>query len=116
MLPLLHHRRDKVCLVKPGEQPLKKYDMPFFLRGDGKYILHRIVAVRSGGYVIVGDNQRVREYPVLPSQVLGVVKGFWRNGRYISCENIWYRVYCRFWVFAYPARRFYITGSNCSAL
>lgn len=104
MRPLLRHRRDKVCLVKPQENPLKKYDIPLFVRKDGKYILHRIVAVKEDGYVIIGDNQCRKEYPVLHSQMIGVVKGIWRNGNYISCEGFWYKAYCRLWLLAYPFR------------
>ena len=107
MLPLLHQGEDRVCLVKPPEKGLQKYDLPLFVRRDGKYILHRIVAVTPGGYAVVGDNQTVREYPVRPEQVIGVVKGFWRNGKYFSCADFRYRTYCRLWVGAAPLRRFY---------
>jgi hypothetical protein len=112
MLPMLRHRRDKVCLIKPEEKHLKKYDIPLFIRPDGKYILHRIVAVRQEGYAVIGDNQCVKEYPVLPSQVTGVVKGFWRNGKYTSCDDLWYQVYCRLWVSLYPLRRLYCKGKQ----
>ena len=113
MLPLLHHRRDRVCLVKPGRKPLKKYDLPLFVRENGKYILHRIVAVKTDGFVVMGDNQHIKEYHVLPSQVFGVVQGFWRKGKYIPCDQFWYRVYCRLWVFGYPARWLYLKGKQC---
>lgn len=103
MLPLLRHRRDKVCLVKLDGK-LKKYDIPLFLRADGKFILHRIVGVKADGYVIIGDNQYLKEYQVQHSQVIGVVKGFWRKGRYISCDDYGYRVYSRLWVYGYPFR------------
>lgn len=108
MLPLLRHRRDKICIVKPQEKRLRKYDIPLFVRKGGKYILHRIVAVKADGYVVAGDHQCVKEYPVLPSQMLGLVKGFWRDGKYISCDDLWYRVYCRLWVLGYPARWAYL--------
>lgn len=105
MLPMLRHRRDKVRLVKPEGERLKKYDIPLFARPDGTYVLHRIVAVKRGGYAVAGDNRRVKEYPVRHSQVLGVVKGFWRDGTYISCADFRYRLYCRLWFFLYPVRR-----------
>lgn len=108
MEPLFYHRRDKVRLVHPTEKrPLKKYDIPLYVRRDGRYILHRIIAVKAEGYVLRGDNQYSREYPVLPSQILGVVKGFWRDGKYISCDSFWYRFYCRLWLYTYPVRRLY---------
>ncbi|MHB8125269.1 MAG: S24/S26 family peptidase [Desulfitobacteriaceae bacterium] len=112
MRPLLRHRRDKVCVVKPPGNPLKKYDIPLFVRKDGKYILHRIVAVKPEGYVVIGDNQLVKEHPVLHSQVLGIVKGIWRDGQYISCEDFCYQTYCRLWLFAYPFRRLYLRAKH----
>lgn len=108
MLPLLRHRRDKVCIVTPQQTSLKKYDITLFIRSDGKYILHRVVAVKAGGYVITGDNQYVKEYPVLHSQVIGVVKGIWRKGKYLSCEDMSYRRYSRIWVGTYPMRWFFL--------
>lgn len=107
MLPMLRHHRDKISLAGSREGCLKKYDMVLFVRPGGKYILHRIVAVKESGYVIIGDNQYTKEYPILPSQVVGVVKGFWRNGKYISCDNLIYCLYCRFWVQSYPLRLLY---------
>jgi len=107
MFPMLRHHRDKVSLVGSREGYLKKYDIVLFVRPGGKYILHRIVAVKETGYVMIGDNQYVKEYPVLPSQVVGVVKGFWRNKKYISCDNFIYYLYCRFWVQSYPLRLLY---------
>ena len=107
MLPMLRHRRDKVSLVGSREGRLRKYDLVLFVRPGGKYILHRIVAVKEAGYVMIGDNQYAKEYPVRLSQVVGVVKGFWRNGKYISCDNFIYCLYCRFWVWSYPLRSLY---------
>ena len=102
MAPMLRHRRDRVCLAKPQEKQLKKYDIPLFIRPDGKYILHRIVKVKRAGYAVMGDNQFAKEYPVLPSQIIAVVKGFWRDDRYTACDNPFYLFYCRFWCFLYP--------------
>lgn len=112
MYPMLRHRMDKVCLVKSPEKPLKKYDIPLYVRKDGMYVLHRIVKVLPEGYVIRGDNQWVNEYPVLHSHVIGVVKGIWRDGKYFSCEDVLYRIYCRLWVLGYPVRRLCFIGKQ----
>jgi len=114
MTPLLRHGRDEVCIVKPQDNILRKYDIPLFVRKDGKYILHRIVKVKPDGYVVMGDNQKTKEYPVLPSQVIGVVKGVWRGGKYISCDNLWYRLYCRLWALGYPIRWVYLSWKSYS--
>ena len=107
MAPLLRHGRDKICLVKTGGQILHKYDLPLYVRPDGKYILHRIIGVKKEGYVAAGDHQGSKEFPVLPGQVIGVVKGIWRDEQYISCDDFRYRLYSRLWVFLFPIRRFY---------
>ncbi|MDQ2087366.1 S24/S26 family peptidase [Herbivorax sp. ANBcel31] len=104
MYPMLRNKKDSVCIVRPLNKVLKKYDIPLFIRDDGKYVLHRIVDVRSDGYVLIGDNQYKKEYSVLHSQVVGVVKGFWRNGKYFSCDNIFYNIYIRFWKGIFPLR------------
>ncbi len=97
MFPMLRNKKDSVCIVKVKDKVLKKYDIPLFVRDDGKYILHRVVGIKSDGYVVLGDNQYTKEYSVKHSQVIGVVKGFWRDGKYISCDDIFYNVYVRLW-------------------
>lgn len=104
MRPMLHHRRDKVVLVKPNDGHLNKYNIALFTRPVGKYILHRIVAVSDNGYTFRGDNQCVNEYPVLHEQIVGVVTGFWRNDRFISCSSTGYQIYSRLWQAIYPLR------------
>lgn len=106
MRPLLRHHRDKVCIIKQVK-PLKKYEIPLYIRDNSKYVLHRIVSVKADGYIIIGDNQYVKEYRVQPSQVIGVVNGILRDEKYISCEGFWYQAYCRSWVLMYPLRWFY---------
>lgn len=105
MAPLLRHGIDKVCIVKPGKKPLQKLDIPLYVRADGKYILHRIIAVKKDGYMTAGDNRPTIEYPVDHSRVIGVVKGIWRGGRYIGCDGFLYRLYSGLWVFLLPIRR-----------
>ena len=82
MYPLVCSYRDSVVLTKPNE--VKKGDVPFFKRTDGSYILHRIIGVKNGAYKVRGDYEMKIEYPVYPTQVLAVAKGFYRNGKYIS--------------------------------
>jgi len=101
---MLYHRRDKVVLVKLNDGSLNKYDIALFTRPNGKYILHRIVAVSDNGYKFRGDNQYVSEYPVLPEQIVGVVTGFWRDDRFISSSSAGYQIYSRLWLAIYPLR------------
>lgn len=104
MWPLLRHRRDQVSIVRPQPLRLRKYDIPLFVRPNGRYILHRVVGMNKDGYVVVGDGQSTLERGLTPEQVLGIVQGFWRNGSYIPCTAATYRLYCHLWVWAYPLR------------
>ena len=95
MLPMLRNRTDKVVLVKP-EGRLKKYDVPFYVRPDGNFVLHRIIGFEKDGYITRGDNQKDTERGVKDEQVIAVLKSFYRNGRHIKCTDFKYRCYCLF--------------------
>lgn len=96
MLPMLRQGIDSVVL-SAAPQELKKYDLPLYQRMDGKYILHRIVGRAGEYYVCVGDNQFRLELGVSRLQIVAVVTGFYRKNRYISCDNLFYQIYCRIW-------------------
>ncbi len=96
MYPLVSSYRDSVVLTKA--KALKKGDVPFFRRTDGSYILHRIVGIKNGAYKICGDYEQKIEYPVYPQQVVAVAKGFYRGGKYISCDSLGYKIYKAFWM------------------
>jgi len=102
MLPMLHFDGDRVILKK-ADNCLKKYDISLFIRDNGQFVLHRVIKINSNGtYNICGDNQVTVEKEVKKEQIIGVVKAFYRNGKYISCNNFWYKVYCRIWVNTRP--------------
>ena len=102
MYPMLRDRRDTV-IIRPVEGKLKKYDVPLYRRGRD-YVLHRIVKVTPDGYVICGDNCLHKEYQVTDEQIIGVLRGFYRDDREIYMDGKGYRLYCHLWVAAYPLR------------
>lgn len=106
MKPMLWQGRDSVIL-SPLPEKLKKYDLPLYRREDGRFILHRIVAVGDGYYVCCGDNQWEREAPVYHNQMIAVVTAFSRGKRSISVNAWGYRLYCRLWCAAKPLLRLY---------
>ena len=79
MFPLLRNRRDTI-LIRPVTEPLKKYDVPLYKRGNN-YVLHRIVKITQGGYVICGDNCLQKEYDVTDQQIIGVLSGIQEERR-----------------------------------
>ncbi len=104
MMPLFADRRDSVTLEK--KPSYKKYDMIFYRRADSAYVLHRIVGVKDGAFVLCGDNQMHREYPILPEQIIGAVSSFRRKGKSHSVSAAWYRAYCHIWVDLFFLRPF----------
>ena len=55
---------------RPPER-LRKYDLPFYTRDSGQYVLHRIVKVNADGtYTLRGDHQIVNEQGVRPDQII----------------------------------------------
>ena len=103
MWPMLRNRKDRIILLPKGEERLKRHDLPLYRRPDGKYILHRILRVKDGEYVIRGDNTyRLEQVP--DSWVLGYVSEFYRGGRHISADSRLYRVYIVVWRLLFPLR------------
>ncbi|MBR7133553.1 MAG: GNAT family N-acetyltransferase [Clostridia bacterium] len=108
MQPMIYNRRDTVTLVKP-RLPLKKYDLPFYLMDDGKFILHRVIKIHPDGtYECRGDNRWESEDNIRDDQIIGVVKSFTRNGKKTDVDkSIGYWLYTRTWKFLHPFKRLY---------
>ena len=105
MLPMLRQGEDTVVL-SPVSRKLKKYDIPFYRRDNGQFVLHRITAVGET-YTCIGDNQFDPEPGIREDQIIAVVSAFTRGGREISVTNPLYRCYCRYWHYSRPLRRFW---------
>ncbi len=102
MLPMLRQGRDTVTL-KRVEGKLRKYDLPFYRRDNGAYVIHRIVKV-GDTYTCIGDNQFALEPGIRHDQIIGVVSAFCRNGKTISVSHGGYKLYCRLWHWSRPVR------------
>ena len=88
MLPTLRQGLDEVELTQPDGK-LKKYDIAFYRRKDGQFVLHRILARKSDGtYIIRGDHQFEYEYGICDADIIAVCSGIYRNGKYISANSL----------------------------
>ena len=108
MLPMLRQGVDSVVL-SPLPDQLRKYDLPLYQRDDGKYILHRIVAVGET-YTCIGDNQFDLESGVRHDQMIALVTGFYRGDKFHAVTEPGYWLYCRLWHYSRPVRHFWRRG------
>ena len=110
MLPLLRQGVDTVVL-SPLPEKLKKYDLPFYQRKDGQFVLHRIVKAGES-YTCVGDNQFKLEKGLKHEQMIAVMTAFSRGDREHSVKEPGYWLYCRFWHYSRPVRRLWRRGKG----
>ena len=108
MLPMIRQGIDSVVL-SPVPDKLKKYDLPFYQRDNGQYVLHRIVEAGET-YTCIGDNQFVFERGVRHDQMIAIVTAFYRRDKKISVNHISYRLYCFFWHYSRVLRRYWRAG------
>ena len=101
MRPMLRQNRDLVVIRVPKKR-LEPMDVALYRRGEA-YVLHRVIRVGDGYYLIRGDNTYALE-KVPDSAVIGVMTGFQRNGKEYDAGDRAYRIYARFWQGIYPVR------------
>lgn len=104
MLPLLRQGRDSVSLRSLERSP-QKFDILFYQRLDGSYVLHRVKEVSSAGLILWGDNQYRLEYGVKNNQIIGYAARIFRDDHELDCHSLSYRIYLRLWQFK-TIRRF----------
>lgn len=95
MLPTLRPDRD-IVILSPISGRLKKYDVAFYQRENGQYVLHRVIEVGET-YTCIGDNQFQEEPGITDGQLIARMSGFIRNGKKHSVEEPMYRLYCKLW-------------------
>ncbi len=93
MLPLLKQGRDFFIVEKVNNRPLRKYDVLLYKRKPDKYVLHRIIKIKDGKYVIRGDNCINKEYGITDDDIIGIMTGFIRKGRQHSTCEFFYKLY-----------------------
>lgn len=84
MLPLIRQGKDEVVLER-YEKKAKRYDILFYRRKNGQFVLHRVVKFdKNGGYIIRGDHQFEYEKGITDEDVIAIVKEIRRDGRSIK--------------------------------
>jgi hypothetical protein len=104
MWPLVKEGFDNV-IVEKLSRPLKKRDVIFYRRPDGKFVIHRIVGKNCDGFVLCGDNQIDKEFGVKEDWVIGIVSAVIKRGRKVLFSSLEYRIYSGIFV---PLRKTYL--------
>lgn len=115
MLPFLHPGRDYVRLCPCNGIALVPGMVVLFRRGNGAYVLHRIIRCKSNELYLAGDAQSTLEGPVEKSRVLGWVSHVARNGAW---HPLWRRtglVYGVLWRWCFPLRRWWFVLTRGAA-
>ena len=98
MLPLLRQGIDSVAL-RSLDRPPRKFDILFYKRQDGSYILHRVKEVTKDGLVLWGDNHTMLEYGVRDDMIIGYAARIFRGEAELDCQSFRYRAYLWLWQF-----------------
>ena len=87
MLPMIRGTQD-IVVVFPVDDTyaLNKYDVVFYKRDNGAYVLHRIIAKKSDHYLCCGDNQVWLE-KVMPERIFGILVGYYKGEKYIDVRT-----------------------------
>ena len=105
MRPLIVEMRDSVVLAKRKSSDIRRYDMLFYRRANGQFVLHRLMRIeKDGTYTMCGDAQTVMEKGIRDGQIIGYVQKMYRKGRCVAMNSFWYRAYVVLWA-CMPLRR-----------
>lgn len=108
MYPVLVPGRDEAIVEPIGTKKLQRGDVVLYRREPavtgGILVLHRIWKCKEDGYYLVGDNQKEIEGPLRAEQMKGIMVGLVRKGKYISVQNIPYRMVTGLWLLLRPVR------------
>lgn len=97
MRPILRDRKDCVLILPLKNKNVIKYDVILFSTPHG-LILHRVIKVLDNGYITRGDNSHRVEF-VTNANILGIMKGYYRDNRYTETTSFLYKLYSRLMVF-----------------
>ena len=110
MLPFLAHGRDTIVFSAPDteKQPLRRGDMVFYRRDDGRYVMHRIYrAEKDGTYTIIGDAQTYPERGIRAEQIFARVTSVQRKEKRLREGDFLWDFFARVWILpaVIPCRR-----------
>lgn len=105
MYPFLRESVDSVELYTGNYNNIYRGDIALIHRSSGEYILHRVVKKEKDCFYFAGDAQTWIEGPVMPNQLIALVKVVWRRNKSIKCSNILWKASSMIWLWLIPFRK-----------
>ena len=111
MKPLFRSQKDSAVIVAIT-RPLTVNDVILYRKPTtNELILHRIIKINGEKLVIRGDNLYRNENNIPQDDIIGVLKAFYRGGKYFECEStVWYKLYVFYIRASYPLRYTFVKG------
>lgn len=104
MRPMLRQHKDIVVIERISGE-LKVGDVVAYPSANDTYTLHRVVRIKNGALIIRGDNNYFTEFNIKKEDIVGILKEFYRGGKYINCKtNKGYKLYTKYIILSYPFR------------
>lgn len=104
MLPFLAPGRDTVY-IKKIDRALKRGDIVFYQRPDGRYILHRLYRSENEECWFVGDAQDDVEGPLPEECAFAYVESVRRKGKSEKPGTFWWNFFAGAWLGLVGRRR-----------
>ncbi len=104
MRPFLRSGEDMMVIEARKDSRFRPRDVVLYRRKSGKYVLHRIMAVRKEDYVLCGDNCWELERGIRDEQILGVLTAVIREGKRLDISSRSYRFKVFGWWMLFPIR------------
>ena len=97
MFPFLREGKDEVAVCPCKAESLKPMDVVLF-RYRGRCLLHRIVGMEEGRFIMQGDGVCTCYEECTAADIIGVLRLVYRgSGRVVSVSSLRWRVLSRLW-------------------
>ena len=104
MFPFLRNGIDSVELSQSNFVDIGRGDIVMIKRTTGQYVMHRVIKKELDCFFMVGDAQQWIEGPLLPEQLVAVVKTVWRRDKRIECAELKWGLPAMVWLKALRVR------------